>query len=124
MSQDKPWWFPVVCDESYFARLRADYPENASLSDEDLHEYYNGCQKYQNTWDNIGDAYDQFEKLADDWIKMRTVVENIASQLTTSEGNRKDTEDEFGLSVEEVLEMAHDNFIISARNALATGDQK
>ena len=115
-----PWWFPVACDESYFARLREDYPEDASMSDEELHEHYNEGQKYQNLWDHTGDAYDQFEKLADDWINLRTVVENIASQLTTDEGNREDTEDEFGLSMEEVVAMALDNFIVAARNALST----
>ena len=117
--QDKPWWFPVVCDGAYFERLRKDYPENASMSDEELHEHYNNGQKYENLWDHTGDAYDQFEKLADDWIKLRTVVENIASQLTTDEGNREDTESEFGLSMEEVVAMAHDNFIVLARNTLS-----
>lgn len=42
----------------------------------------------------------------------------IASQLTTDEGDKDDTEEEFGLSVAEVVEMAHDNMINAARAAL------
>lgn len=57
---------------------------------------------------------DQRRELA----KFRTLIGEIASQLTTDEGNREDTEKEFGLSMEEVVAMAHDNFILAAREAL------
>lgn len=44
---------------------------------------------------------------------------SIASQLTTDEGDKDDTEEEFGLSMSEVVEMAHDNMINAARAAIA-----
>tara|TARA_R110002111_G_scaffold103665_2_gene160611 strand:- start:534 stop:950 length:417 start_codon:yes stop_codon:yes gene_type:complete len=62
-------------------------------------------------------------RVFDDWIKMRTVVENIASQLTIDEGDKDDTEEQFGLEMSEVVEMAHDNFIIECRNALTELEQ-
>lgn len=43
---------------------------------------------------------------------------NIANNATFHEGDRDATEDEFGLRVEEIIEMAHDNMINAARGAL------
>lgn len=42
----------------------------------------------------------------------------IANMLTTDEGDRDDTEEEFGLDASEVIEMAHDNIILGARQTL------
>jgi hypothetical protein len=42
----------------------------------------------------------------------------IANMLTTDEGDPEDTEEEFGLSVQEVIEGAHDNMICDARATL------
>jgi len=70
-----PWWFPVMCDAAYFARLREDYPDNAHMSDEELHAHYNESAKYQNLWDHTGDAYEQFEKVADDYLRLRAEIE-------------------------------------------------
>lgn len=74
-TKDRPYWFPVLCDESYFARLREDYEEDAAMSDEELHEKYNDGLKYQQLWDHTGDAYSDFEPLADDYIKLRSAIE-------------------------------------------------
>ena len=43
---------------------------------------------------------------------------SIANMLTSSEGDPDDTEEEFGLSVEEIVEGAHDNMILQARATL------
>ena len=47
------------------------------------------------------------------------VLENIATQLTTDEGDVEHTEEEFGLEFSEIISMAHDNMILQARNALS-----
>ena len=70
MSNENPWWFPVLCDEAYFARLREDYPENADWSDDELHSYYNDSRKYQCLWDHTGDAYEEWEPLADAYLAL------------------------------------------------------
>jgi hypothetical protein len=106
---DKEWWFPVLCDDAYFARLRNDYPEDARLSDEELHEKYNEGLKYQQLWDHTGDAYEQFEKLADDWVSLRKdaveLIEKMRKQL-----ERKPHED--GMADQEF----HDEVLIPALN--------
>ena len=43
---------------------------------------------------------------------------NIASNLTTGEGDADVTEEDIGLPVEEVIEMAHDGMIGAARSVL------
>ena len=65
---DKPYWFPVLCDESYFARLREDYPGTAHLSDEALLDHYNKGLEYQILWDHIGDAYSDYRPMADSYL--------------------------------------------------------
>ncbi|MEN6535467.1 MAG: hypothetical protein ABFD89_17520 [Bryobacteraceae bacterium] len=42
----------------------------------------------------------------------------IANHLTTDEGDAKATEEAFGLSAREVVEMAHDDMVNAAREAL------
>ena len=51
-------------------------------------------------------------------IKAQKALRGFAAMLTTDEGNTKDTEEEFGLDVNEVGAMAHDNMIIAAREVL------
>lgn len=50
--------------------------------------------------------------------KACAVLCGIANQLTTGEDDKDDTEEEFGLDMAEVVEMAHDNMIMSARTVL------
>lgn len=68
MANDKPWWFPKICDKTYFDRLREDYPDNAHMTDDELSDYYNNGRKYSITWDHVGDAYAEYEKLADAYL--------------------------------------------------------
>lgn len=71
MSTEKPWWYPELTDAAWIARIRADYPEDAEgMDDEEIREKYaDGC-KYADTWDNLGDARTQFEKLADAYLAL------------------------------------------------------
>lgn len=75
---DKKYWEPVLCDDTYFARLRKDYPENAAMSDSELHDHYNDSRKYQVLWDHLGDAYSDYEPLADAYLSL----ENRNARLT------------------------------------------
>lgn len=68
---EKQWWEPELCDSQYFERLRLDYPDKAHLSNEDLHEHFNNSLKYSITWDHIGDAYDEYENLADAYLELK-----------------------------------------------------
>jgi len=67
---DKEWWFPEICDDEYFKRLRLDYPNRADWSDEMLHDYFAEGRKYSITWDHVGDAYGEYEKLADAYLEL------------------------------------------------------
>jgi hypothetical protein len=68
---DKPYWFPVLTDAAWVARIREDYPDDTDgLSDESIRDQYaDGC-KYADTWDNLGDAREDYEKLADAYLAM------------------------------------------------------
>ena len=68
------WWKPVLVDGAYFARLRMDYPEDALLSDEALHHHYANGLKYALTWDHVGDAYEEYERLADALLALLTAA--------------------------------------------------
>ena len=62
---DKPWWWPEEINDAYFQRLRSDYPEKADWSDDRLLDYFGeGWTKFADTWDHLGDARDEYEKLA------------------------------------------------------------
>ena len=68
---EKPWWYPVLCDEAWCKRIREDYPENAHMDDDELRDYYNDGRKYQITWDHIGDAYEDWEPLAEAFLALQ-----------------------------------------------------
>lgn len=51
--------------------------------------------------------------------EMQRALRFIAGQVSTDEGDRGATADEFGLPASEIIEMAHDNMIETARNVLA-----
>lgn len=76
---DKPWWFPVLCDEEYFARLREDYPNKAHLSDRELQVHFNNGAKYATLWDHIGDAYGDYEPLADAYLELLAKAQSPTS---------------------------------------------
>lgn len=67
------WWEPELVDDAYVARLRADYPEKCQgMSDNWVLLHFNETGgKYAVTWDHLGDAYEQFEKLADAYYALK-----------------------------------------------------
>lgn len=40
------------------------------MTNEELHDYYNHGKKYSTTWDHVGDAYAEYEKLADAYLAL------------------------------------------------------
>lgn len=62
--QTLPWWWPKPTDAAWCAQKRHDYDE-PGLSDEEIRERFAYGRKYAVTWDHVGDAYDEFEQLAD-----------------------------------------------------------
>jgi hypothetical protein len=68
---EREWWEPVLCDAEYCNGLRADYPDKANWSDEELIEHFAQGRKYAVTWDHLGDAYADYEKLADAYLKLK-----------------------------------------------------
>ena len=71
----REWWEPVLADAAYVARLRKDYPEKTEgMSDQWCINYYADGRKYAVTWDHVGDAYDQFEELADAYFALKQQV--------------------------------------------------
>jgi len=71
------WWEPVLADAAYIARLRKDYPEKCDgMSDEWVLDYYAEGRKYPVTWDHVGDAYEQYEKLADAYLALKAKQSN------------------------------------------------
>jgi hypothetical protein len=69
----KPWWFPERTDSEWIARIRADYPdETVGMEDDEVVDHYaDGC-KYADTWDNLGDAREAYEALADAYLQLLT----------------------------------------------------
>lgn len=71
MSEEKQWWEPVLCDAKWVEEIRKDYPEKSDMDDDELKDYFNDDRKYQITWDHVGDAYEQYEKLADAYLILK-----------------------------------------------------
>ncbi len=73
LQDDKPWWIPELTDAAWCARIREDYPEDAADSDDhSIRGKYAKSWKYADTWDHLGDAREQFEKLADAYFALTT----------------------------------------------------
>ena len=100
----RPYWFPVLCDDAWFAEIRKDYPDDAYKDDSELREEYaDGC-KYATTWDHIGDAMGDFQPLADAYLGLletgsalqadREMLHRLISKMRTDEAQ----------TIEEVLE--------------------
>lgn len=72
--------FPTPTDAAYIARLREDYPEVCDgKSDDWVIDHYNpnGCKYVEQTlWDHLGDAGNDYERLADAYLALRDSVAN------------------------------------------------
>lgn len=87
---EREWWEPVVTDEEWLAETRADYPDEcAGLDDDDVREKYADGLKYQTLWDNLGDAREEHEALADAYLALRAEVERLKEAIEIErEGQR------------------------------------
>lgn len=71
MTEDEPWWFPVLTDDAWIARIRSDYPESTDgMCDDEIRRKYANGRKYATLWDHTGDAYADYEKLADAYLEL------------------------------------------------------
>jgi len=74
MSNDKPWWWPEIIDDDHIARLRADYPETTdNMDDESVLDCFDDGKtkgQFSITWDHLGDAYNEYEKLASAFLRL------------------------------------------------------
>ena len=73
-TEELPSWFPQLADADWAQRMRNDYPEHNmdNLSTEEVrYEMNDGC-KYQILWDHVGDAYKDYEQLADAYLALLT----------------------------------------------------
>lgn len=83
MSDDKPSWYPVLCDAAYCEQLRVEYPETAEYSDEELIDFYDDGNKYSTTWDHLGDAIQHYEPLCDSYLKLEAQLKRAISIIKT-----------------------------------------
>lgn len=70
----KEYWHPQLTDAAWAQKIRKEYGLG-DVTDEEIRETYADGAKYAVTWDHVGDAYDDWEQLADDWIRLRTQLE-------------------------------------------------
>ena len=69
-----PSWWPKVIDDNRIKELREEYPATtARLSDEGVLDYYEeGKPKggFTTLWDHVGEAYEDYEKLATAFLRL------------------------------------------------------
>ena len=74
---ERPWWYPTLVDDAYLKRLRQDYPDYAHFDDDELRTRYECESKYATLWDDLGDAYDEYEPVADRMLELEKEVERL-----------------------------------------------
>lgn len=102
-------WYPRMADEEHFNELRKDYPDHSHKTDEELNNHFNRGRKYTVTWDHVGEAYGDYEKLADAFFELQT---ELKERTPISGGDQKYSNDRHSLAVEikETLE-AHGHWV-------------
>ena len=79
---NKPWFWPVPTDAAWCAKQRKEYNLSEYICDDDIrNRYADGC-RYAVLWDHVGDAYEEFEALAD-YILGNGVVANVIEPVRT-----------------------------------------
>ena len=82
MKDKKPWWWPELVTPEWRARIRAEYPEDVEGMDDDaLDEHYAQGWSYADTWDHIGDAREEYEKLANAFLRLVDECEKSPSDF-------------------------------------------
>jgi len=72
----REWWWPQETDSAWCRETRNEgyKDEDKDADDEEIREEYADGQKYWTGWDHVGDAYEQFEPLADDWRRLKALA--------------------------------------------------
>lgn len=71
---DRKWWWPEPTDEKWCERMRAEYPEFAAWDDDSVRDHFSDAGKYADVWDHLGDAREDWELLADDWLRLKRLA--------------------------------------------------
>lgn len=70
-SEERPWWWPELTDDAWCEKTRDEYPDSLTeLTNDEIREEYADGLKYANTWDNVGDAVEEHERLADAFLTL------------------------------------------------------
>ena len=78
----RPYWLAEITDEKWCARVRREYEDAAGMDDEKIREEYANGNKFAVLWDHLGDAYEDYESLAEAYLKLlaecgKTVEDDI-----------------------------------------------
>ena len=122
--EDHPWWEPVPTDAAYFARLRSDYPENAHMSDDELRDHYEVHEKYVVTWDHVGDAYAEYEPLADAYLSREADRLAVVALAAAAERERLCAHFAAGLSNQYCQWCGHQAFVGENHNCVERYEDK
>jgi len=77
----REWWYPQTKKEMA-DELREEYPEQKELSDQEILDQFDiSDSKYATTWDNLGDAQEQFEKVADRMLEQEEDIKRLRGLL-------------------------------------------
>jgi len=81
----REWWYPQTKKEMA-DELREEYPEQKELSDQEILDQFDiSDSKYATTWDNLGDAQEQFEKVADRMLEQEEDIKRLRGLLRRSQ---------------------------------------
>lgn len=92
MGKRKPYWYPDPTNHEYCDRIRKDYSEKGAedKSDEEIIEEYAEGREYSVLWDHIGDAYDDYKPLADNFLKSIELLKKCEKVLVTKSNDRSE----------------------------------
>ena len=95
------YWHPKITDVAWCKEIREEgYDEDdADLDDEGIRDHYADGAKYAVTWDHVGDAKDDWEPMADDWILLCKERAALLRLIDLMRGTRLDDN-----GVEETME--------------------
>ena len=80
------WWYPTDIPATLI-QLRKNYPEHNGMSDEEILAEFDDDpdDKFTVLWDNLGDAKDQFDKVAGRMQELEARVDELEA-LTAETG--------------------------------------
>lgn len=95
---EQPWWYPKVTGSEWAQEMREENAIPADMDDKVIRdEYADGC-KYVTLWDHTGDAYDDYEPLADAFLKATCRITALETEVRTWQEIFHDCKDNCPLS--------------------------